>query len=547
LACISGKPEKYWKLRVLNDKVMSGQAQITRDKIREVLEKEKHALDILVCDPMKQHPIIGEILKDLEGNYSGLISHAKLQKTIEKMADLWEILHNKVAALANQVFVLASEDKEAPRFRSAVRKALEIKVSDIDKVFYPKEKVILMNLNHIEKVLQCLEESDEGEVTLKTFHWSLIEAAKLNHQAYDEEELKKLAEKVMGEHSKLSRDRLRKFMDVHDYEIADTTREPEVPYIPYISLNIANLSPATTDEDLLRHFTSKGYQIKDAAVMKDKAKEVENSKCIGYLNFKTQEEADRCLVEMQGTTIDKKSVKLGYNENETNDQEATVQAANLPLGYDQNRVRKIFEEFGNIKTCKLELNMDMTSKGLCFLQFKSKNNAKVAVDNLNLTHHGPLQQPIAATIYVYRKEQKKVVQNNFNNEKWGRRNWLTGTKAAVELVAGFTGQRKYLRGGKTEVAHGFKPTRKVMLADNSDAEDDDVDVYKVDPKVKEKSRIGKEVTDMGKEIQKFRNLLAQQVGNDFAQGNLKEARVILNKRIQQYEDACQKRLSDLAE
>lgn len=240
---------------------MAGRPQITRDKIREVLEKEKLALEILVIDPMKQHPIIGEILKDLESNYSGLISHAKLLKTIEKMADLWEILHNKVSALANQVFVLASEDKTTPRFRSAVRKALEIKVGEIDKIFYPKEKVILHNLNHIEKVLQCLEESDEGEVTLKTFHWSLIEAAKLNHRPFDEEELKKLAEKVMGEHSKVSRDRIRKFMDVHDYEIAEATREPEVPYIPYISVNIANLSPTTTDEDLFNHFAAQGYDI----------------------------------------------------------------------------------------------------------------------------------------------------------------------------------------------------------------------------------------------------------------------------------------------
>lgn len=70
---------------------------------------------------------------------------------------------------------------------------------------------------------------------------------------------------------------------------------------------------------------------------------------------------------MQGTTIDKKSVKLSFNENEIYDKECTVQASNLPLGYDRNRVRKIFEEFGNIKTCKLEFNVDKTSKGLCFM------------------------------------------------------------------------------------------------------------------------------------------------------------------------------------
>jgi len=73
--------------------------------------------------------------------------------------------------------------------------------------------------------------------------------------------------------------------------------------------------------------------------MYDRSKEIPVSKGLGYLNFQTQEEADRCLVEMQGTTIHKKSVVLSYQENEENDHEAVLRAIRIPLDYQTHRIR----------------------------------------------------------------------------------------------------------------------------------------------------------------------------------------------------------------
>ena len=60
-------------------------------------------------------------------------------------------------------------------------------------------------------------------------------------------------------------------------------------------------------------------------------------------------------------------------------------------------------------------------------------------------------------IYAFRKEARKIVKNQFNNERWGRKNWLSDAKAAgSKIVEGFKGERRYLRGGdKTEGIHGF--------------------------------------------------------------------------------------------
>lgn len=73
--------------------------------------------------------------------------------------------------------------------------------------------------------------------------------------------------------------------------------------------------------------------------MYDRSKEIPVSKGHGYLNFKTQEEADRCQIEMQGTSIDKKSVNLSYQDNEEFSEEALVRAQNVPLDYDFRRIR----------------------------------------------------------------------------------------------------------------------------------------------------------------------------------------------------------------
>lgn len=145
---------------------------------------------------------------------------------------------------------------------------------------------------------------------------------------------------------------------------------------------------------------------------------------------------------------------------------------------------------------------------------------------------------MAVVVYANRKEAKKIVKNQFNNERWGRRNWLSEAKAAgTKIVEGFKGQRRYLRGGdKTEGVHGFQPTRKAMIAENSEDDEGEEDPYKIDPKVKETSRIGKEVNEIATDIKKFRGLLNQQQIGSFGV-NLQEAKFIMNKKIDQYHDA----------
>lgn len=86
--------------------------------------------------------------------------------------------------------------------------------------------------------------------------------------------------------------------------------QPDVPKQkrdPAHSLYIGNLPDTMFDLDLYKHFSSRGYKLKNARVMFD---ESNRSKRFGYLNFHDASEAQRCLAEMNNTDINGKQILL---------------------------------------------------------------------------------------------------------------------------------------------------------------------------------------------------------------------------------------------
>jgi len=100
------------------------------------------------------------------------------------------------------------------------------------------------------------------------------------------------------------------------------------------TLYAGNLSDKTFDLDLLKFFSTKGYKIASAKVMFDI--ESKRSKGFGYLNFYSQEEAIRCLEEMNNSEIDGRQVVLNKKKDNTSnfDSKANVLVRNLPKETD---------------------------------------------------------------------------------------------------------------------------------------------------------------------------------------------------------------------
>jgi len=85
------------------------------------------------------------------------------------------------------------------------------------------------------------------------------------------------------------------------------------------------------------------------------------------LNFHNQEEAERCLAEQNNAKIDNKAIVLNKKKDGDFDRAANVLALNLPKEMDQNALNGLFKEFGSIKSTKLEVFKDGTSRGFGYI------------------------------------------------------------------------------------------------------------------------------------------------------------------------------------
>ena len=105
-------------------------------------------------------------------------------------------------------------------------------------------------------------------------------------------------------------------------------------------LNISNLSPTTYDNDLFKHFNGAGYKIASVRVILDHT--TSKSKCFGYLNFHSSEEAQRCLAEMNNTTLDGKQLILNKKKDNDTDSQGNLLVKNLPKEMNQGEFIKFF-------------------------------------------------------------------------------------------------------------------------------------------------------------------------------------------------------------
>lgn len=152
------------------------------------------------------------------------------------------------------------------------------------------------------------------------------------------------------------------------------------------SLYIGNLSSKTFDLDLYKFFKNHGYAIMGVKVIFNK--ETKYSKGYGYLNFYAEDEAQRCLENMNNATIDGKQIVLSKKKDKDFDSKANIVVKNLPKELDQKQMNDLFSKYGPIKSCKLEVFKDGSSRCFGYIQYEAAENAEKAIGGLNGSVHG---------------------------------------------------------------------------------------------------------------------------------------------------------------
>jgi len=175
---------------------------------------------------------------------------------------------------------------------------------------------------------------------------------------------------------------------------------PKKQHDPSHALYIGNLSDTTFDLDLFKFFQARGYKLKSARVMFD---DQSRSKRFGYLNFHDAAEAERCLNEMNNCELSGKQIVLNKQKDRDFDSAANLLVRNLPKSVDQRQLAKMFEDFGRIVSCKLELYGDGSSRGFGYVQFETVDAATKAIEKLNNTAVDG--QPIS--VLTHQKQEKR--------------------------------------------------------------------------------------------------------------------------------------------
>jgi polyadenylate-binding protein len=138
--------------------------------------------------------------------------------------------------------------------------------------------------------------------------------------------------------------------------------------------------------DLYKYFSSRGYKIQKSKVVLDK--NTSKPRGYGYLTFYTQEEADRCISEMNNQVLDGQAIRLSHQiqrGQEKYDEKANILIKNIDKEVTQQELFSAFAKFGNIISCKLESYPDGTSRGFAYVQYEKVEDADKAIDQMNGT------------------------------------------------------------------------------------------------------------------------------------------------------------------
>ncbi|CAM6103223.1 unnamed protein product [Calypogeia fissa] len=162
---------------------------------------------------------------------------------------------------------------------------------------------------------------------------------------------------------------------------------------------VKNIAESTTDEELRDHFAVFG-NISSAVVMRDSEGK---SKCFGFVNFTSSEDAAKAVEALNGKNIGGKEWFVGKAQKKS-EREAELRGKveqerkegiqelyhgvnlfikNLDDSIDDVKLGNLFAEFGTIKSCKVVRNPEGHSKGSGFVAFSTPEEANRAVASMN--------------------------------------------------------------------------------------------------------------------------------------------------------------------
>ncbi|MBA0555907.1 hypothetical protein Golob_026055 [Gossypium lobatum] len=175
-------------------------------------------------------------------------------------------------------------------------------------------------------------------------------------------------------------------------------RETAPNKVKFNNVYVKNLSDTTTDEELKTIFGEHG-EITSVVVMRDADGK---SKCFGFVNFENADDAAKAVEALNGKKFEDKEWYVGkaqkkserehelkarfeQNMKEASDkfQGLNLYIKNLDDSIGDEKLKKMFSEFGSITSCKVMHDPSGISKGSGFVAFSTPEEASRALAEMN--------------------------------------------------------------------------------------------------------------------------------------------------------------------
>ncbi|PWA38487.1 polyadenylate-binding protein 7 [Artemisia annua] len=122
------------------------------------------------------------------------------------------------------------------------------------------------------------------------------------------------------------------------------------------------------------------------------------SLCYGYVNFMSPQDATRAIEDKNNTMLCGKMIRVTKANRDPDVRKngiGNVFVKNVNESMDNVQLRELFQNFGNILSCKVSTFEDGKSKGYGFVQFETEESSNAAIENLNGTNVGGKQIYVA--------------------------------------------------------------------------------------------------------------------------------------------------------
>lgn len=190
---------------------------------------------------------------------------------------------------------------------------------------------------------------------------------------------------------------------------------------------VKNLSESTTEDDLKNVFGEFGT-ITSAIVMKDGDG---NSKCFGFVNFESADDAAEAVEGLNGKKFDEKEWYVGKAQKKSEREqelkgkfEQSVKEAadrfqgvnlyvkNLDDSIDDDKLKDMFAEYGTITSCKVMREPSGISRGSGFVAFSTSEEASRALSEMN--GKMVVSKPLYVALAQRKEERRARLQAQFS-------------------------------------------------------------------------------------------------------------------------------------